>query len=92
MAKLTPYDPAMLLKTDEDIVAYLTDCYQDNDPAVFILALRDIAKIKGFAALAKGTGLNRESLYRSLSGKTQPKWDTVHRIMKYLNIKLQAVA
>ena len=87
-----PYDPALFIKTDEDIVNYLNDAYLDEDPKVFVIALGDVAKIKGIAQLSKDTGLNRESLYKTLSGKTQPKWDTIQRVLKALNINLRAVA
>ena len=63
----------------------------DDDPDMFIIALGHVAKAKGVTQLAKDTGLNRESLYKTLSGKTQPKWDTIQRIMKALNIKIRAV-
>jgi len=56
------------------------------------VALGHIAKTKGMANLAKITGLNRESLYKALSGDTQPRWDTVQRIVKGLKINLKAVA
>ncbi|MGR8981712.1 MAG: addiction module antidote protein [Gammaproteobacteria bacterium] len=87
-----PYDPALFLKTDEDMIHYLNEAFRDDDPTVFIIALGDIAKIKGIAQLANETGLNRESLYKALSGKTQPKWDTVQRIIKALHMKIQVAA
>jgi probable addiction module antidote protein len=71
---------------------YLTQAFLDDDPAVFVTALGHVAKAKGIAQLATDTGLNRESLYKALSGKTQPKWDTVQRIIKALNINLHIAA
>jgi len=61
--KTNPYDPSLLLQTEEDIVAYLNDAYADSDPEVFVIALGDVAKIRGVAEVAKTAGLNRESLY-----------------------------
>ena len=90
--KLQEYDPADLLKTDEDIAAYLNEAYLDDDPVTFVIALGDVAKIKGIANIAKDTGLNRESLYKSLSGKAKPHWDTIQRVMKSLNVRIEAVA
>jgi probable addiction module antidote protein len=88
--KTKPYNPFDNLLNQEDMGEYLTNAFLDEDPAVFITALRHIAKAKGIAQLATDTGLNRESLYKALSGKTQPKWGTVQRIIKALHINLVA--
>ena len=86
------YNPFDHLLTQADIGDYLTQAFLDDDPAVFVTALGHVAKAKGIAQLATDTGLNRESLYKALSGKTQPKWDTVQRIIKALNINLHIAA
>jgi len=82
------YDPTLFVKTDEDIAQYLNDAYMDEDPKVFLIALGDVAKIKGVANIAEKTGLNRESLYKVFSGKVQPKWNTIQSVMKALNIHI----
>ena len=86
------YNPFDHLLTQADMGDYLTQAFLDDDPAVFVTALGHVAKAKGIAQLATDTGLNRESLYKALSGKTQPKWDTVQRIIKALNINLHISA
>jgi probable addiction module antidote protein len=83
-----PYNPFNHLLTDTDMGDYLTQAFMDDDPAVFMTALGHVAKHKGIAQLAAETGLNRESLYKTLSGKTQPKWGTVQRIIKALHITI----
>jgi probable addiction module antidote protein len=87
-----PYNPFDHLLTQADMGDYLTQAFLDDDPAVFVTALGHVAKAKGIAQLATDTGLNRESLYKALSGKTQPKWHTVQRIIKALNINLHIAA
>ena len=87
-----PYNPADFFQNDTEIADYLNNAFMDDDPKMFIIALGHFAKAKGITALAKETGLSRESLYKTLSGKTHPKWDTIQRIIKALNIHLQAVA
>jgi probable addiction module antidote protein len=86
--KTKSYNPFDYLLTQADRGEYLTQAFLDEDPSVFVTALGHIAKAKGIAQLATDTGLNRESLYKALSGKTQPKWDTVQRIIKALNISV----
>ena len=88
----TPFNPMDFLKTDDEIAAYLTEAYRDDDPAVFIVALGHVVKKKGLAQLAEDTGLNRESLYKTFNGKVQPKWDTVHRLLKAMKVELAIAA
>jgi len=38
--------------------------------------------------IAKETGLNRESLYKSLSGDGNPKFTTISKVSKALGCKL----
>jgi len=77
--------------TSQHYVSSRLLAFLDDDPAVFVTALGHVAKAKGITQLATDTGLNRESLYKALSGKTQPKWDTVQRIIKALHITLHVV-
>lgn len=90
--KIKEFDIADLLKSEEDIAAYLNAAYQDDDPATFVVALGDVARLKGIAVISEETGLNRESLYKALSGRVQPKWDTVQKVMKSLNVQIQVSA
>ena len=87
-----PYNPFDNLLTEADMGDYLTQAFMDDDPAIFVTALGHVAKHKGIAKLAEETGLNRESLYKALSGKTQPKWDTVQRIIKGLHMSVRVAA
>ena len=91
MTTLSKFNVADFIKTDEDVANYINDAMLDDDPAVLMMALSDIAKIRGgIAMVAKDAGLNRESLYKALSGKTQPKWTTVHKIITAMGINLLA--
>src|SRR5258708_22464068 len=51
------------LKNPDDAAHYLNACLEDEDPRVFLLALRDVADAcGGFRALSRDARLNRESL------------------------------
>ena len=39
--------------------------------------------------VSRVTGLNRESLYKAFDSKTQPRWATIHRLMKALEYLLR---
>lgn len=61
---------------------------EDGDNAEFIRAIGYIAKAKGMSAIAKDTGLGRESLYKAFNGDANPRFDTVMKVIKSLGIKL----
>ena len=90
--KLRKWDSTEHLKTDEDIVLYLEACLEEaGDDAAFIAkALGTIARAKGMTQLAKETGLGHESLYKALSGKGNPSFATILKVMSALGIKLHA--
>jgi probable addiction module antidote protein len=90
--KTAAFNPVDYLQSDEEIANYLTEAYQDDDPAVFVAALGNVVRHKGVARLAKETGLNRESLYKAFSGKSQPKWDTIHRLLHALGVNVTLAA
>lgn len=87
---LPDFDPAKLLKDDEDIAAYLTVVLEENDPALLAAALGDIAKAKGMTDIARATGLSREALYRALKPTAKPRFDTISRVCTALGVKLVA--
>ncbi|MDR9433547.1 MAG: putative addiction module antidote protein [Spiribacter sp.] len=92
MTKLTEYNPFDHLLGENELAQYLTDAYEDDDPAVFVVALGHAIKHKGVAQIAEAAGLNRESLYKVINGQVQPKWDTIHRLMHALGVHLSVAA
>jgi probable addiction module antidote protein len=90
--KTYPWDPAAHIKTEEDVIAYLDAALEDGDPAVVTAILGHIARSKGMAAIAKKTGLGRESLYKALSGNGKPKLETFLKVVNALGLKLKFAA
>lgn len=45
--KTTPFDAAEFLDDEETITAYLSAALEDDDPALFLAALADVAKARG---------------------------------------------
>lgn len=88
--KLTKWDSAANLKTDEDIAAYLNACFEEaGDDATYIThALGVVAKAKGMTQLAKQTGLGRESLYKALSAEGNPSFATILKVMRVLGVQI----
>jgi probable addiction module antidote protein len=90
--KTTRYDVAEHLRTPKEMAAYLEACIEEaNGDATFIAkALGDIARAKGMTKVARDTGLSRESLYKALSGKRSPEFDTVLKVLDALGLELHA--
>lgn len=78
--KIKPFNPFDYMETEEEIRDYMQSAWEDEDPRVFVNALSHWVKHHGVAEVAESTGLNRESLYKTLSGKTKPSWETVHKL------------
>ncbi|MCP5491286.1 MAG: putative addiction module antidote protein, partial [Chlamydiales bacterium] len=66
------------LQNPREAAAYLNECLKDEDPAVFLIALKDVIKANGgMTKLAEEIDRNRESLYRSFSTKGNPGINTL---------------
>lgn len=90
--KTSRYDVADHLQSPSEMAAYLEACIEEaNGDAAFVAkALGDIVRAKGMARIAKATGLSRESLYKALSGKRNPGFDTILKVIAALGLKLHA--
>ena len=87
---LKRYDPVDYLNTDEEITAYLNAVLADGDAGELARALGHIAMAKGLTKVAKGTGLAREALYRTLAATGNPRFDTIQRVARALGIRFVA--
>jgi len=81
------FDAAHYLDNDIVIAEYLSAAVEDPNPDVFIAALGDVAKARGMAQIAKGSGLGRESLYKALSSGSHPRFETVSAVLHALGVK-----
>lgn len=90
MAKFPPFDAADYLDDEETIAEYITAALEDANPDVFLSAVRDVARARGMAQLAKDAGLGRESLYKALTPGAKPRYDTVLKLLHALGVKLSA--
>jgi probable addiction module antidote protein len=90
----TRYDVAEHLRTPDEMAAYLEACLReaDGDASFIAKALGDIARAKGMAQVAKGAGLSRESLYKTLSGERSPDFATILKVVGALGLRLHAEA
>ncbi len=68
---------------------YLTAAAEDEEPTVFLQALRKVAEVQGMAKVAERAGIPRESLYRLLSAKGNPRWSTLAPVVRAAGLKLE---
>ncbi|MDY5148809.1 putative addiction module antidote protein [Actinotignum sanguinis] len=90
MTKVTfsTFDASKYLDSQEAMNDYLAIALEDGDTKTVQVVLRDIARARGMSQLAKDTGLNRESLYKSLSKDGNPSFAAITKIMKALGLKI----
>jgi probable addiction module antidote protein len=75
-------------------VEYLKAAMEEGDePQVLLIALRQIAEARGgVAKVAKKAGIERESLYRALSSRGNPRFSTLLAVTKAMGLALTVEA
>ena len=86
--KTTVWDMAEHINTKEDVAAYLEAALEENDAALLLAVIGDIARSKGMAQIAKDLNIACESLYRSLSQDGNPSFSTVVKVLDNLGFQL----
>jgi probable addiction module antidote protein len=86
--KVYDWDMADDIETKEDVYAFLEAAFEENNLETLLDVLGAIARSKGMAAIARETGLNRESLYKSFSREGNPSFGTVAKVLDTLGFQL----
>lgn len=73
---------------------YLKAAIEDTEePRVLLIALRQVAEARGgIAKVAKAAGIERESLYRALSPRGNPRFSTLVAVTKAMGLTLTVEA
>lgn len=61
---------------------------ETDDPAVLLVALRQLAMAHGMSEVARRAKIERESLYRALSAKGNPRLSTIVSILRGIGLTL----
>ena len=88
MIKLSPYDTAHHLDSEEIIEEYLLVVCEDGTPAEIARALGTIARARRITDLADKTGLDRQTIYKALDGETNPRYSTITKIAEAMGLQL----
>ena len=90
------HDEAIVRRIRKDpsfAAEYLKSALEDSDePRVLLIALRHLALAQGVAKVAKAAGIERESLYRALSVRGNPRLSTLVAVTKAIGLKLTVEA
>ena len=88
MPRSRPYKTGLdeRLKDPEHAAAYL-NAAKNGSIEVFLLALRDVAEAHKIRKVAAAAGVNRETLYRTLSPRGNPTLATLESILKAVGVE-----
>jgi probable addiction module antidote protein len=86
--KLTRFEPAEHLESEEDILYYLEAAMEGNDPKHIASALGDVARSKGMSEIARKAGLGRQALYNALSENGNPTLETLIAVLNAMGLQL----
>ncbi len=95
MRKSKAYQPDLIksLQDTREAEEYLNAALEEDDPELFLLALRNVAEAHGgVASLAEKTKLNRESLYRMLSERGNPELKSLDALLHAMGFRLAVAA
>ena len=87
--KSSSYRQSLLEALTDPVEAkeYLNAVIEDS-PEGFLKALRNVAQAHQMTKVAKEAGVQRETLYRSLSSEGNPTWDTLSSVLKAVGLKI----
>jgi len=69
--------------------AYLNDALNEEERGISLSMFRNVVEaMGGVSRLSKASGLNRQNLYRALSGKRDPAFSTVEGIVHGLGFRI----
>lgn len=67
---------------------YLKEAIDDEGPRALLAALRTVIEVRGIARVAEAAKIPRESLYRTLSPKGNPRLSTLLAVIKAAGFKI----
>jgi probable addiction module antidote protein len=85
-----PFDTAKYLADPAAQAAYLSDALQSGSKELILRAFSTIARARGMTALARETGVGRETLYAAFGDGGNPTLETLLAVTNALDIELQA--
>ena len=88
MEKLTEFDMAEYLDTEELQKGYLDYNAKEGTPEDLLRAINAVARARGMTETVKEAGITREGLYKALSPNGNPTFSTVWNILHAIGYTL----
>jgi probable addiction module antidote protein len=77
------------LKDPQNAAAFINAVIEDSDREAFLLALKDVAQAQGgMTAIAEKTHVSRSSLYKTLSKRGNPEFNSISKLLHGLGLRL----
>jgi probable addiction module antidote protein len=86
----TKSDLKDLRDNPEAVSRFLNEAFVTNNHETILSAIYQSLIAQNVAAVAREAGLRREKLYKSMGGKTDPKFSRVIKLLNALNVRLVA--
>lgn len=91
--KSASYDDFLSQQLREDpefAFHYLSEAQQDEDPRALFTAVRNLVNAHmGMTKLAETTGIQRQTLYKMLSGEGNPGWIGMQTVLSSLGFSIE---
>jgi probable addiction module antidote protein len=89
MPRSRPYTTGLneRLRDPDHVAEYLNAAAKESQE-VFMLALRDVAEVHKVGRVALAAGVNRETLYRTLSARGNPTFATLESILAAVGVEI----
>ena len=88
MEKLTEFDMAEYLDSEELQKGYLDYNAREGTPEDLLRAINAVARARGMTEIAKEAGITREGLYKALSPNGNPTFSTVWNVLHAIGYTL----
>jgi len=90
MRKLQTHDDYLTeaLRDPKEAALYLNAAAEEEDPALLLVALAQVAKAHGITKMAKRTSLTRMGVYKSLSKHGNPGLKTLIKLLTASGLQL----
>lgn len=88
MKKFSEFDPASYLNSEETRREYLNEVFASGDEGEIKRALFLVIKSLGIVKIADKSGLSREGIYKMFRPNSKPRFESVFKVIKALNLRL----
>jgi probable addiction module antidote protein len=75
-----------------EVAAHYLNLAMEESSESYLMALKTVAQARQMSKVAKDAGIQRETLYRSLSEQGNPTWDTLRGVYDAVGLEFLTVA